>query len=119
MTAFAHEHDHMEFYMDRPKLLAMMRLVDDDRNGSLEKGEFQQFVMDCIAKEEKTNNNPNVPESLLFAAAEIQNSLESQGLTVEDLQAISRTLQGLLQDVEVVVKAAEEGAVGPPQQADI
>merc|ERR1711865_383117 len=107
MTSFATEHDHMEFYMDRPKLLAMMRLVDDDRNGSLEKGEFQQFVMDCIAKEEKTNNNPNVPESLIFAVAEIQDDM-SKDPSVEDLEAITRTLQGLLQDVEVATKAAKE-----------
>jgi hypothetical protein len=50
---YAQEQGHSEFYIDRPKLLAMMRLVDDDRNGKINKQEFQVFITQCIEKEEK------------------------------------------------------------------
>merc|ERR1711871_182405 len=106
LTKFADEHDHMEFHMDRPKLLAMMRLVDDDRNGSLEKGEFRKFVIDCIAKEESKKNIDAIPESLTVAAAGIRDALAGQ--SVEELQALDQTLAGLLQDVASAVKAAEQ-----------
>merc|ERR1711990_122782 len=103
LTKFADEHDHMEFYMDRPKLLAMMRLVDDDRNGSLEKGEFRQFVIDCIAKEENKSDDP-IPESLALAAAEIRSRLEKQTVSAAELQALDLSLAGLLQEVASAVK---------------
>jgi hypothetical protein len=52
---YALEHGHSEFYIDRPKLLAMMRLVDDDRNGSINKQEFEVFILQCMEKEETEN----------------------------------------------------------------
>ena len=39
--------------MSRPKLLAMMRLVDDDRSGSIGFREFKQFAQCCIEEHGK------------------------------------------------------------------
>ena len=41
------------FEMSRPKLMAMMRLVDDDRSGSIGFREFRHFATMCIAERDE------------------------------------------------------------------
>ena len=50
-----HDHGFENFEMSRPKLMAMMRLVDDDRSGSIGFREFRHFATVCIDEHNKIN----------------------------------------------------------------
>jgi hypothetical protein len=123
MSKFAREHGHKEFYIDRPKLLAMMRLVDDDRNGSINKEEFRRFVLACVKKEEKAANaeiaalewNPSA-ESLLLANG-IHEKLKGQ--SGAELRALEGVLSGLLQDVVIAAKSAGQKRESIPNVQEI
>jgi len=92
----------------------MMRLVDDDRNGSINKEEFRRFVLACVKKEEKAANAEIVAaegnaESLLLANG-IHEKLKGQsGAELRDsLRALEGVLSGLLHGVAIAAEAAEQ-----------
>ena len=50
---WAATHGHKDFHLNRPKLLSMMRFVDDDRSGKISFREFQRFGCECIEEHER------------------------------------------------------------------
>ena len=50
VLAWAKSHGHEHFSLSRPKLLSMMRIVDDDRSGSIGFREFRNFAQLCLAE---------------------------------------------------------------------
>ena len=53
MTSWADRNGISEFRLFRPKLMAMLRLIDDDRNGYIGLDEFKAFAKRCIGKREE------------------------------------------------------------------
>lgn len=66
--------------MDRPKLLATMRFVDDDRSGLISFDEFRWFCMECI-EEHKQKAQVSAVE---FAALVTNNGSSRSGDTSQD-----------------------------------
>jgi hypothetical protein len=102
MVKFAEAHAHSEFYIDRPQLLAMMRLVDEDRSGSINKEEFRLFVLTCIEKADEDTKQENAI-SQWHSSEENQalaNGFEEQfkGKSAVELHALKDVLIGLLDD---------------------
>ena len=106
--------------MDRPKLLAMMRLVDDDRNGCINKAEFTQFAESCIREDEEHERNANLAEtekpSLSTESLRLANDIRTklEGQSAEELRELAGTLSALLRDT---TEAA--GSVAPPTSDEL
>merc|ERR1711871_1246618 len=127
ITSWSYAHGHKEFHIDRPKLLAMMRLVDDDRNGSINKQEFRHFALSCMkevdgrqveaseeASDKKEENVPDEQRSAsaesLYLAHQIRETLEGQ--TPAELRNLAKFLQGLLRDTTAAAGDGTTAAAG-------
>jgi hypothetical protein len=96
--------------LNRPKLLAMMRLVDDDRSGAITFSEFRRFVLG-IVEEREAEEHRSFGDVVSSASAKEQSSLG--GGNGPRMRAILSFHNIKLSDLrELGVEAGETAAAG-------
>ena len=108
---------HVE--LGRPKVLAMMRLIDDDRTASISFAEFRAFCCKCI--EDKRRNEAALDISKLVSSQALVKAHYQQihEKSTAELRELEFSIKELLHSVKYLADTREAGPIQCKEDSDV